>query len=74
MNHFVILGKNHFVSVVNRDVIGGRISSKEMYQLVLREAFNPYRKRFVAHHYMRKQKYDIDSHRHRIGTTSRNLG
>ena len=35
------MGKNHFVSVVNKGVIGGRVSSKEMYQLVLREACNP---------------------------------
>ena len=55
--------------MVNKGVIGGRVSSKEMYQLVLREACNPCRKRFVAHHYMRKQKYDSDSHRHRIGIT-----
>ena len=60
--------------MVNKGVIGGRVSSKEMYQLVLREACNPCRKRFLAHHYMRKQKYDSDSHRHRIGITSRNLG
>ena len=53
LNHFEKLGKNHFVSVVNKRAPGGRVSSKEMYQLVLREACNPGRKRFVAHHYRR---------------------
>ena len=67
LNHFVILGKNQFVLVVNKGVIGGHVRSKEMYELVLKEACNPCRKRFVAHHYMCKQKYDSDSHRHRIG-------
>ena len=74
LNHFEELGKNHFVSVVNKRAPGGRVSSKEMYQLVLREACNPCRKRFVGHHYRCKQKYDSDSHRHKVGTTSHDRG
>ena len=50
LNHFEKLGKNHFVSVVNKRAPGGHVSSKEMYQSVLREACDPCRKLFVAHH------------------------
>ena len=50
LNHFEELGKNHFVSVVNKRAPGGHVSSKEMYQSVLREACDPCRKLFVAHH------------------------
>ena len=41
LNHFEKLGKNHFVSVVNKRAPGGHVSSKEMYQSVLREACDP---------------------------------
>ena len=51
LNHFENLGKNHFVSVINKKNPDRPVTSKDIYLKLLKKACAPCQKNLIKHHY-----------------------
>ena len=60
-SHFEKLGKNHFVSLVDKNAPDGKVNSRDFYRSVISKACGPCQKAIIKHHF-RKLPHQNKTH------------